>query len=332
MSEFLNYIRHKITESYYKIFVEKKEYFDNYDWKENLCFYSLFSENITKLPCEIYLDGNKNFLNENRKLFLLVNNKDSVIPISIENNPKILLKKLKLNISEDTLNQVVEFIKKNKYKLIEFANNYISYDDINKHFKKISENNLLLEYHTIDPSDSGLKLKIWVDENSLFQGHAPRIKFQYDTSLYKTRQFASMTISDNPEIKNLIPKNNLTSNDIRNIEKFVIANKENLLNLTFKKISYDVFKERMIKVVDGEIVPPKQEYKIMNDDFIFGTKIIQRNDGRFNYINSNNQLISKHVWFDEAYEFTPMENEPMGVVKLNNEWFNITIYGELIAI
>ena len=107
-----------------------------------------------------------------------------------------------------------------------------------------SEQESLWSMATIRKSDSGLPVNIWVDDGMTYKrsGHGKRIKFQPDRGDHPvTGNFASITISDNPEV---IGEHNLSEREIRQLREFVIKNRDILEQLSDMEIGIREFFER----------------------------------------------------------------------------------------
>jgi len=94
---------------------------------------------------------------------------------------------------------------------------------------------------TLRKNRTGLPVNIWVDEgDGSKQGrHGKRLKFQINRGDNPIpRNFASMTISNNPRV---IGKHTLSGQDIHAIQNFVLMNKEALEALVDQKIDIEDF-------------------------------------------------------------------------------------------
>ena len=94
--------------------------------------------------------------------------------------------------------------------------------------------------------DTGLTRAIWVSVK--MASHSPRIKIRKDTSVrfdYDDADMFSMTISDNPSFPD---GHNLKGKEVTLFTKFVLLNKQALLDLWEAKISYRDFQKLMKKV------------------------------------------------------------------------------------
>jgi hypothetical protein len=92
---------------------------------------------------------------------------------------------------------------------------------------------------------SGLPVNVWLDDEAAYVrgGHAKRIKFQTDKGDHpKTDTFATMTISDNPEV---IGGHKLSGKVIRQLQDFIIKNKVALEQLADQEIDFIGFLELM---------------------------------------------------------------------------------------
>ena len=98
---------------------------------------------------------------------------------------------------------------------------------------------------TLRKSETGLPVNIWIDDGMEYtgSGHGKRIKFQPDKGdRPKTRTFATMTVSDNPEV---IGEHELSSKEIQQLKDFILRNKAALDLVSEMEISIFEFKERM---------------------------------------------------------------------------------------
>lgn len=108
--------------------------------------------------------------------------------------------------------------------------------------------NILKEYVTLRSELSGLPMDLWLDDNRLYEPHAPRIKFRASKDQRTTREFTSMLISNPNQIENMPNKHTIRTRDIMKLKEFVATNQELLLALANKDINYGEFIEQMIKV------------------------------------------------------------------------------------
>ena len=106
---------------------------------------------------------------------------------------------------------------------------------------------ILSEMSLLRSKDTNLPTDIWVDEGETFHGHAPRIKFRASNDQSTTWEFSTITLEEEPIIKNLPKKCSLKGKEIRRIQEFVKNNRELLIRLAYNDIDLDDFKKEMIK-------------------------------------------------------------------------------------
>ena len=174
------------------------------------------------------------------------------IPFLIAPQSKILDPTIDLNITYSDVFAIEIFIRENFRGLRDLANEKI--EDVEfirsiKPFRRMlnESSSLIMEMGRLKPKDTNLPMDIWVDEEGLYNGHAPRIKFQASSDQTITRDFSTMTIANPPEIFNLPSKNTLRRKDRIKLERFVINNMENLLKLADGEIDIDAFKKIIVK-------------------------------------------------------------------------------------
>lgn len=197
------------------------------------------------IPIELWVDDGGSYIRHNHPLWLYFRNgktmKDDFIPISINDNPQIMINKPKLKIDNVTLIKIKTFIRRNKVNIIKLAKGKILNTDFLDNIKPVKQffnESLINEMATMQPKLTGLKVPIWVDEGTKPQ-HTLRIKFQASKEQRTTRDFSSMTVEDKPRIFNFPKKSELDSKDIEAIRNFVIYNKDLLIALSAGIIRYN---------------------------------------------------------------------------------------------
>lgn len=240
----------KITNNQYKFLLEESrrwKYYENYKEYRNLndddtYFFMIIPPKTTGLSVPIWVDDEASYVMNNHPLWIYFKNGDNgdIEPMSVSRNPQILNKHFKQNISDDELRRIRCYVIQNFEAITQFSNMEIGldkfYDLIEK--KPITES-IINESPILNPDVTGLSKKIWVDGPRELQ-HRPRIKFQANSNK-SSKEWATMTIDDKPILKNLPNDSNLTSDEIERIRKFVIYNKDLLLdmsengNMDFKK-------------------------------------------------------------------------------------------------
>ena len=207
------------------------------------------------IPVELWVDDGGSYIRHNHPLWLYFRNgktiKDKFIPVSINDNPQIMVKNTKLNIDKTTFIKIITFIRRNKKNIIKLAKEQILNTDFLNNIKPVNPNlneGLVNEMATMNPQLTGLRVPIWVDEGTSPQ-HMLRIKFQASKDQKYTRDFSSITVEDNPRIFNLPKKSNLDKRDLEAIKNFVVYNKDLLIALSKGIIKYnDEFLKYMTKI------------------------------------------------------------------------------------
>ena len=251
----------KINEIVNKV-VDKviKENINSYSLQdiEELMEYLYIKPSLSGLNVDLYVDDGGSYIRNEHCLLVFIsngiNNKQSFIPISVERQPKILDKTIEIKLSMSELNKVFRFISKYRSLLSKLANdeiNQITFINLlktNNLKEKKKKSSLLNEMATLKPKDSNLPMVIWLDQNNLFQGHAPRIKFQASKEQRTTRDFSTMTLTKPPVIENLPKKCDISNKDIEKLYNFVSKNFDLLLSLSRGEIDYfEDFLPNMIK-------------------------------------------------------------------------------------
>ena len=240
--------RIKITESQFKELINnsvkqlcKWKYYNSFrkykeEYPDDTFEFCRFPKYITGLPVEILLDDNANYVHCNHPLWVYMSNgmngkTERLIPISVHRfKPCILDGNAKIRISNNDLQEVFDFIKKNYYTIVEYANARIIYDEVEDVFlsKSVIAEAMLNEMPTFDKTEVNLPTDIWIDGERNLQ-HNKRIKFK-DRPDTRTKTWAAMTIDKfNPEIRNLYKKTFLSPKDISLIKDFVKVNYETLM-------------------------------------------------------------------------------------------------------
>lgn len=207
------------------------------------------------IPVELWVDDGGSYIRHNHPLWLYFRNgktnKDKFIPVSIKDNPQIMVNNPKLNIDKTTFIKIITFIRRNKKNIIKLAKGQILNTDFLNNIKPVNTNlneGIVNEIATINPQLTGLRVPIWVDECTSPQ-HMLRIKFQASKDQKYTRDFSSITVEDKPRIFNLPKKSNLDKRDLEAIKNFVVYNKDLLIALSKGIIKYnDEFLKYMTKI------------------------------------------------------------------------------------
>ena len=247
----VKYIKEKITS--WRGYANFDEY-QKEDEMELMEFLKIWPDD-SGIPVELWVDDGGSYIRHNHPLWLYFRNgktiKDKFIPVSINDNPQIMVKNPKLNIDKTTFIKIITFIRRNKKNIIKLAKGQILNTDFLNNIKPVNTNlneGLVNEMATMNPQLTGLRVPIWVDEGTSPQ-HMLRIKFQASKDQKYTRDFSSITVEDNPRIFNLPKKSNLDKRDLEAIKNFVVYNKDLLIALSKGIIKYnDEFLKYMTKI------------------------------------------------------------------------------------
>lgn len=250
-------IKEEVDKAVKAIIRESNEYrMVHYD---ELLGYLWLKPEFTGLGVDIFVDDGQAYVRDEHIPLLFVRNgygRETVefIPISLDENPEILDSSIQVKINSDVLNCIFYFIRENIGLLLDFANgaiNAMKFRQMLKvpSFSVVKEGKSRInEMATLHKGDSNLPMDIWIDEGQLYQGHAPRIKFRASKEQRTTREFSSMTLTNPPRLENFPQKHDVSSKDIKILEKFVIDNLEALLLVSDGKMDYTTeFLPNMVK-------------------------------------------------------------------------------------
>ena len=115
-------------------------------------------------------------------------------------------------------------------------------EKIDRYERKFLTEKTLYEMSNLFPNRTGLKYTIWILTKSGREKHGPRIKvFNKDWSI-------SVSIDNNPEIKDQKGKVNIKNKDLKDIYKFILLNKKTLLDHWNGKIDSADLSEKLEKI------------------------------------------------------------------------------------
>ena len=261
----------------------------------------------TNLKYDIFVDNNEAYKSYGHPLWLYVDCGGIKIPITIEEHPQIMTF---IEKNEFDFSDVYEFIVKNLPLLGKLANRQIEDSIFFRLLKGVTEakttkKDSIVEMATLHQSESKLPTLLWLDDDKLYEPHAPRIKFRADFQNKNTRNDPSMEIENTDRIHNMPHNNNLSNSDIKHISLFVKANQNALLSLANREMDFEEFKQQM-KIVDnnGNIVNTNN---VSIGNFVNGFAICEK-DGKFNYIDENGDYMFKDFILDKATNFNQYGN------------------------
>ena len=242
----------------------------------------------TSLPVNIHVDIEGTYKKNKHPLWIYFQNErydypsnDDLLPISVEESPRLLVDSSLLKISQNTLDQIINFVKMSKDILIRLTNGEIEEDDIyseleeirlkvreyiKKRLKKLSKNKDIIPYedyliireeeeywenHTFRKERTGLPVNITIDEWGSYKVycHPLWLLFQNNYEDKFTNDVFPITIYNDVlpiSIENnprLLTdgKVNISNSDFQKIIEFVKTNKDILIDLANEKIDRDFF-------------------------------------------------------------------------------------------
>ena len=109
---------------------------------EELMEYYKLSPNVTNIPVEIWFDNCKSYVRHNHLLWLYFRNSYTIdvgdfIPISISREPQIMINNSKINIDEDIILKIKEFIIRYREELVLVANDKMKEIDFEELVKMV---------------------------------------------------------------------------------------------------------------------------------------------------------------------------------------------------
>lgn len=236
-------------------------------------------------------------------------------------------------LNEEEVNFIYDIVSENveTLYLIAHGDQFVLDGDTNfqktMHFDRVDESPQLPEKYT------GIKTSLWLDTNGSYKkgGHGKRIKFKADDST-DSSTYATMTISDNPNIIGDMSGSNLSSKEIRKVSDFVRNNRHLLSSLSDSEIGlYTDFIPNAI-TFDKNGKPfsrtSSRSYDVVDDSESFGFKTVKSVDGLFNFINKEGDVVS-NVWFDTVIRFDRYGSEICGRGCIWKYWYNVYPNGRI---
>lgn len=282
----------------------------------------------TGLPYDIYVDNGGAYKHNRHKLWLYVDYNSEKIPITIEEHPMMLFFQKSYNFK---YGKILKFIRVNRLLLKKMADEEIDDELFFQSLNKINEDDAirhslssLNEMATLRRDKSGLPTIVWLDDNKLYEPHAPRIKFRADFQNKNTHYDPSMEVNDPQRMHDLPSKIDLDNSEIKQIQSFVTVNRDIILALANREIDFKEFLATMKKVDSyGNLVEKDVKiYKCIN-----GFTKCEKN-GKYNFITPNGDYLFGEFCLDEATDFTLYINgKILAYVTIGNESFYINSNG-----
>lgn len=143
-----------------------------------------------------------------------------------------------------------------------------------------------------------------------------------------------MTISNEPQVINLPQRADVDKRSIEMVKRFVLYNKDLLLDLIYGKIDYHTdFLSKMIKIGNnGEPIYPQTDNELSYEGVMkcFNNFImIKSQNGLFNFLNTNNQIVFPKQWFTSVQPYTQYEYGNFAMVQIDDSWYWLSENGEL---
>lgn len=228
---------------------ETNDNFSHYQMKspDEIMEYMLLDTYDTGLAVDIFVDDGMAYKRNHHPPLLFARNSidpsvKDYIPFSISDKPSIMADSRNIKITPEIVSSIQMFIVLNKDMLLALANEKIGGGDIDSLITRavanVGESTILNEMATLRKKDTGLPVDLWIDEDSTFQGHAPRIKFQANSEQHTTYGYSTMLLTNPPVIEHFPRKSNLKKKDLDKIRQFVIDNMDDLLKIARNEMSY----------------------------------------------------------------------------------------------
>lgn len=223
-----------------------RRYTRNLPCDDEMIEYARMWPEITGLNVDLYIDDGGAHIRNGHPIWVYVVNNyngdtDDVIKVPVDNI--IQNQDLRLKISQDDFVRALNWIKKNKNAIKNFANGVIKRDELYKQLGYVprrKNNSMINEMSVLTVDETDLPTEIWVDEGSKPK-HGPRIKFKADSSQKISKNFSTMTISDNPAVLHLPENADISNKEIEIIKEFVKINKDLLILLANRTITREDF-------------------------------------------------------------------------------------------
>lgn len=290
-----------------------KNIIDDLAIEDIICDFIRIDTSLSKLPVDVFCDEfniKENTYFPNIIFFRNSYNKDSddYMPVLVSETP-ILLSRKPLNIFQKDCNLIFDWIVKYRDIIVALSEEKIDNTTFFQYLghlrsskfgwsDKITENAsysyVIYEMARLNSIESGLKYDLWLDDNFLYKkgGHSYRIKIQPKSGNKNTRSWNELTltgvwIGDSDK--------DYSSKERKSIVEFMNNNKQLIMDLSDKKITFAYFKEHLIKYSPKK-TSDIDEYK--DDDFKIvysfdnGFDMIVNQDYNYNILDENGEVLS----------------------------------------
>ena len=263
---------------------------------------------ISGLKVDIYVDQYFSYKEFNHPLWIYIRNGyhdgADFIPISVE-DLKVHCKGEKINIYQQDLTEVLQFVLQYQQELYDIANEIIELSDFIKELKSndvshnmVVENRILLtEMSKVLSGQTGLPFCVWIGINN--KGHFVGVKFPPNNAETSSNNFAEVSV---PDCK-VVSSQEYESWRLEYVIALIRANSNKLIELGHHPEKFDDIVNSLTKI-DNECNPiaKEPEWLICGQPHFNMTKV-RNKDGKFNFINDASDIICDS-WFDVANDFT----------------------------
>jgi hypothetical protein len=258
------------------------------------------------------------------------NHSGAYMAITVSDNPRVITKGRKIRISKSDLIDIINFVIRNQ-KLLKEISDYRAIDEkLDNKIKVINEDyKFEIKYdgkfygYNIYPQVTGLPFKIFVSPKSK---HDIGVKFPPNRDYINadSREFAEMQVSD---YRVRSSKAKLDSNFEKRMRDYIILNQKTFEEMRDKE-KMEALIANLIKV-DKDGKPIKKEHKVFVCDKEYcGFTKVRNEDGKFNFINRKNELLSE-TWFDTANNFKQTGKTICAIVEIGDNYYYVFKDGSL---
>lgn len=246
-----------------------------------------------------------------------------------------------INLTYNDQKTIEDFCRNNKQHIYDLANERIDYKEFKNLVKqeRLNESALLNEKFILDPEETGLDRKMWIDNGRTGiekskHNSSLRIKIEVPKGDNDSKNWSSILLS--PEIK-FHDKHKFDMNDREKafITKFIEKNYEQIVSASLGNYtSKDVFIKRISKIKkNGDFINPEirdQNYKIVYA--INGISIVKSEDGLYNFMKDDKLICD--TWFKSFSSFSYSKQYNKNIAYVVDLFDNVLIIdddGEKIA-
>lgn len=316
-------------------------YYKKYEIKE--ANFMPISTKHTGLPIDIMVDNDATYEYMEHPVWIYFRNGYEVdcndwIPITVSKNPYLPYKNKRIEISKQDFDEVVEFVYEYRIVLKALANVKISTRDfihiLNRHQDNLNEgvilgNRHLNEMSVLHPSDSGLPLKLWIDDSGSWinSKHNERLKVENPYGEKNTRIWMPIILSNGqPRVAYPEKLDSQCKRHINDVIQFVNKYKEEILRITRKEAKL----QELIDKVEEDYSNSNEylQYEVVRDASN-GFTIVKNEEGLYNYVDNKGKLLSDK-WFDRVGIFKMRDGKISAYVEIGYDTYWLFTDGELI--